>query len=45
MCRMPLGVYDIQLDLHDEDVCYINGDTAQHLWSLCYPLICPQRYN
>jgi hypothetical protein len=24
-------------------VCYINGDTAQHLWSLCYPLICPQR--
>ena len=32
-----------QLDLREEDVCYINGDTAQHLWSLCDPLICPQR--
>lgn len=32
-----------KLDLEGEDVCYINGDTAQHLWDLCHPLICPQR--
>lgn len=32
-----------KLDLEGEDVCYINGDTAQHLWELCHPLICPQR--
>lgn len=31
------------LDLEGEDVCYIHGDTAQHLWSLCHPLIAPQR--
>lgn len=31
------------LDLRGEEVCYINGDTAQHLWELCWPLICPQR--
>ena len=30
------------LDLKGEDVCYIHGDTAQHLWSLCHPLISPQ---
>ena len=32
-----------KLDLEGEDVCDINGDTAQHLWDLCHPLICPQR--
>lgn len=32
-----------KLDLEGEDVCYINGDTAQYLWELCWPLICPQR--
>lgn len=31
------------LDLEGEDVCYIHGDTAQHLWSLCHPLISPQK--
>ena len=30
------------LDLRGEEVCYIHGDTAQYLWSLCHPLICPQ---
>lgn len=31
------------LNLEGEEVCYIHGDTCQHLWSLCWPLICPQK--
>lgn len=31
------------LSLDGEEVCYIHGDAAQYLWSICYPLISPQR--
>lgn len=33
------------IELEGEDVCYINGDVAQHLWSLCWPLVVPQKYK
>lgn len=32
-----------KLDLEEEDVCYINGDIAQHLYDIIIPLVMP--YN